>query len=299
MGAAQQRLVLLALRELTVREREAIVLPTWKAIRRPRAHQDQELCDGPDQEEPMKRCVSEEDLALHASGDLGSAVVAAHIQECEDCRRALAEFQLAAQFFADGFADPSEEELRAVRLGVRERLHAEARRILWKRLAAVAASLALAASVWLHQQGDGPSPQVAISDPPRLSATGRSVTVVSVVHHRRRRVAIKPGIRNLLFSTDENGKADKMPVVVLAVYPLLSAQIVPQGPKITKIPAAAKTWSWWLILSAVPWRRLILERRSWHPCISNCMRFLSRAINSWTRCCRDPTRTGKRELREC
>jgi len=141
---------------------------------------------------------------------------------------ALAEFQWAAQFFADGFSDPADEELRAVRFGVSKRLSAGTRRIPWKHAAAVAASLALVASVLVASGGRERSSAGPIANRPQAASlrhTGCEGGSASAAQECDRAGYSERGVQN---GRERQGGAG-------AVCPLLPAQDAPKVEMITKI----------------------------------------------------------------
>jgi hypothetical protein len=73
----------------------------------------------------MSEHIREEQIALYATGDLaaGEAIaVAAHVQDCQLCRAALAGFRETQSFVVASLIDPSGDELSEVREGIRMKL---------------------------------------------------------------------------------------------------------------------------------------------------------------------------------
>lgn len=93
------------------------------------------------------RHLSEEQLALHAGGDLLPAEVEAitsHLQDCLQCQAVLADFRENRACFESAMTEPSGDDLRDVRLLVIRRLERQkgvAKN--WRWLAATAAAVAM------------------------------------------------------------------------------------------------------------------------------------------------------------
>jgi anti-sigma factor RsiW len=159
----------------------------------------------------MKCSVSEEQLALYASGDLDcsqSAAVSTHLAVCRGCRSTLADLQLSAKLFAESFADPATEDLLYVRAALNTRLTPQVWRIPFWKPAAMAASVALIALLLFHHPADN-RPVVTGSRPTQAPlAQNPSVQPVRLVQHRARRTVNKPGLRSVVFTKNQDGKSE-------------------------------------------------------------------------------------------
>ena len=166
----------------------------------------------------MSCAMEEEVLALFLSDDLDaeqSGTVLEHVNECEACRQRLAELQLSQQLLANSFEEPTEEDLRTVRIAVKSRLALHSRRSAWPFAAAAAFGLAvLLAPVLVHHKAEEQSHsgaavrrlEVAVAtQPPR---TLPNLRAFRQVRRRVQRHVQEAGLRSAVLSTNVSGKPE-------------------------------------------------------------------------------------------
>lgn len=151
----------------------------------------------------MMEHIGEEQLALYATGDLApkeTSAVAAHVQDCETCREAVAGFRETQGFVVSALVDPAVEELVAVRERVSARLQQTGGRHwrwAWPALGAAAAAALVTTFITVEQKPavmPKPAPPVAplaLPEVPHLKIPRLQTAVLHVGHVRHREAGIR------------------------------------------------------------------------------------------------------------
>ena len=158
----------------------------------------------------MKEHIAEEQLALYAAGDLAAEeqrAVAAHVEDCADCRNTATEFRQTRTFLSESLSDPDAADLFVVRESVLRGLAHQrngGRRWAWM-LAGAAAILALAV-VSLRFEGQ---PAIAPLKPPAV-LPGKILPLetphvqTAILRNRHTRARDAAGIRSVALITRAN-----------------------------------------------------------------------------------------------
>lgn len=165
----------------------------------------------------MMKHISEEQLALHAGGDLlreETEAVEKHLQTCAECRALLGQFQYSAAMLQVGFGKPAADDLQTVRDSVVQRLRKRKEAAThWAWAAGAAAAAIVAAVVLSHGK-----------QPPRTTVTSRQMTTAylqiqyrplvelsmpnlagNLEHVRTRQHPLRPGLRNVTLLAERDG----------------------------------------------------------------------------------------------